>query len=106
MACLYFVAQMIGAVIGYGLLKGLTPDQIFNEKAGDYGFCATAPVDGITPFQAFMMEFIATMILTIICCSVWDPRNAKYQESIALKFGFAITLLSFAFVSRIYSNLI
>lgn len=100
MALIYIVAQMIGATIGYGLLKSLVPEKVFDENTGEYGFCSTVPHAGLTLLQAFMIEFIATMILIFICCSVWDPRNAKHQESVSLKFGFAITILSFAFVSR------
>lgn len=102
MAFAYFIAQMIGAVIGYGLLKALTPLHVFNENAGDYGFCATVPHADLSVFQVFMLEYIATMFLILLCCSAWDPRNRKHQDSVALKFGFAITILSFIFVSDFY----
>lgn len=100
MAILYFIAQMIGAVAGYGLLKALTPYSVFNENAGEYGFCATAPHADLTTFQAFMHEYVATMFLISLCCSVWDERNAKNTDSSPLKFGFAIMVLSMIFVSK------
>lgn len=103
MAGIYFLAQLIGAVVGYGLLKALTPYRVFNENAGDYGFCATAPQPDLNTFQVFMHEYLATMFLITLCCSVWDQRNAKNTDSIPLKFGLAIMVLSMIFVSQIYS---
>lgn len=99
MAIVYFFAQLIGAVIGYRLLKALTPDEVYEKSCGKYGFCATGPHDSINEFQAFFIEFIATTVLITVCCAVWDPRNAKHQDSVPLKFGSVITFLSFAFVS-------
>lgn len=100
MAIGYFFAQMLGALVGYGLLKALTPEKAFSETAGEHGFCATVPiVNDLNPFQLLMLEFIATTFLITLCCSVWDPRNAAQIDSIPLKFGFAVTILSFVFVS-------
>lgn len=44
--------------------------------------------------QAFAVEFLITMVLTLICCGVWDPRNAKHHDSVPLRFGLAITCLA------------
>lgn len=99
MAICYFAAQMLGAIVGYGALKALTPDIIFGESAGEHGFCASVLNSHLSPFQGFMFEFIATLFLISLCCSVWDPRNSANQDSIAIKFGAAITILSFVFVS-------
>lgn len=103
MAIIYFLAQMIGATLGYGMLKALTPYKVFNENAGEYGFCATAPQADLNTFQVFMHEYMATMFLITLCCSVWDQRNAKNTDSIPLKFGLAIMVLSMIFVSPIHS---
>lgn len=103
MAIIYFLAQMIGATVGYGMLKALTPNRVFNENAGEYGFCATVPQADLNTFQVFMHEYMATMFLITLCCSVWDQRNAKNTDSIPLKFGLAIMVLSMIFVSPIYS---
>lgn len=99
MAVLYFFAQLIGALIGYRLLRALTPDSILEKNCGLYGFCATGPHPEITEIQAFTMEFVSTAVLITVCCAVWDPRNSKHQDSVPLKFGALITFLSFAFVS-------
>lgn len=89
---------MVGAVGGYGLLMALTPQKVFNENAGEYGFCATAPQIHLTTLQVFMHEYVATMFLITLCCSVWDQRNAKNSDSTPLKFGLAIMALSMIFV--------
>lgn len=99
MAVLYVFAQLIGALIGYRLLKALTPESIVEKNCGTYGFCATAPHPDVTELQAFCMEFISTGVLITVCCAIWDPRNAKHQDSVALKFGALITFLSIVFVS-------
>lgn len=94
MACVYFVAQMLGAFMGYGLLMVVTPADVFAPLgATGPGLCVTAPHPDISPFQAVAMEYIATTILILICGGVWDPRNSKYQDSIPMKFGFAITAI-------------
>lgn len=102
MAILYFFGQLIGAVLGYRLLQALTPVTILEENSGQYGFCANAPHAQLSVAQSFFIEFFATLVLISVCCGVWDPRNAKNQDSVALKFGFVVTLLSFIFVSCLF----
>lgn len=94
MAFIYFVAQMLGAFMGYGLLMVVTPATLFfpSDPAAP-GLCMTVPHSSLTLTQAVLIEFIATSVLILICCGVWDPRNAKYGDSIPLKFGFAITAI-------------
>lgn len=94
MACIYFVAQLLGAFMGYGLLLVITPADIFGPLGAEQtGLCVTAPHASLTPYQALAFEYISTTVLIMICAGVWDPRNAKYQDSIPLKFGFAITAI-------------
>lgn len=97
MALGYFVAQVVGAFMGFGVLKMLTPSDVFSdalEKGA--GFCVTSPNPRITLPQAVGIEFLATAVLTLVCCGVWDPRNAKHHDSVALKFGFTIGCLAVA----------
>lgn len=102
MAIVYFFAQLIGAILGYRLIQALTPLNILelSVNKGNYGFCATAPLSDLSTFQAFALEYFATTVLISICCAVWDPKNAKYQDSTPLKFALAITILSHIFVSN------
>ncbi|EDW01053.1 aquaporin AQPcic isoform X2 [Drosophila grimshawi] len=90
MALVYFAGQMLGAFIGYGLLKALLPDPTLD------GLCVTLPHATVTTPQAFGIEFVATSILIIVCCGVWDPRNAKHHDSVAIRFGLAIAGLACA----------
>jgi len=95
MAFIYFVAQMLGAFIGYGLLKALLPEAVFIEQDN---FCVTQPMN-VSSTQAFGIEFAATSILIIVCCGVWDPRNSKHHDSVAIRFGLAVACLACSAVS-------
>lgn len=99
MAIIYFFAQLIGATVGYRFLVALTPVKALAQSGGKYGFCQTAPHDDLNEFEVFACEYIATTVLISICCAVWEPRNNTKQDSVAIKFGLAITILSYIFVS-------
>lgn len=91
MAIVYFVAQLLGAFMGYGLLMVMTPLDILRPFGiSGTGLCVTAPHPDLTPLQALGMEYLSTTILILICGGCWDPRNLQHQDSIPLKFGFAI----------------
>lgn len=91
MAIVYCIAQLLGAFMGYGLLIVVTPADIFRPFGIDVPeLCMTLPYKDVTPIQAVAMEYLSTSVLILICGGVWDPRNEKYQDSIPLKFGFAI----------------
>lgn len=98
MAFVYVIAQCLGAFMGYGLLVTLTPTNIM--QASGNSVCVTKPHAFVTMPQAFLIEFIATATLIWFCCSIWDPRNAKSQDSIPLRFGLAVAGLASATVSK------
>ncbi|XP_017867985.1 PREDICTED: aquaporin AQPcic isoform X1 [Drosophila arizonae] len=93
MAFVYFVGQMLGGFIGYGLLMALLPPSTLDVPNG---LCVTLPHSEVNNLQAFGIEFVATGILVIVCCGVWDPRNAKHHDSVAIRFGLAIACLACA----------
>uniref|UniRef100_A0A6P4FR96 Aquaporin isoform X1 n=2 Tax=Drosophila rhopaloa TaxID=1041015 RepID=A0A6P4FR96_DRORH len=93
MALAYFVAQMLGAFIGYGLLMILLPHESLTVGAG---LCVTLPHTAVTTGQALGIEFVITSILVIVCCGVWDPRNSKFHDSVGIRFGLAIACLACA----------
>lgn len=66
----YFLGQMLGGYLGYGLLRVLFPNT-------DNGFCMTQPA--IDTARAFGLEFVITAILMLVYCGVVDPRNADLQ---------------------------
>lgn len=75
MAFVYFVAQLMGAFMGYGLLILVTPADIFRPFGIDVPeLCMTLPFKDLTPVQAVAMEYISTSVLILICGGVWDPR--------------------------------
>lgn len=45
-----------------------------------------------------MTEVLATGVLVFFACAAWDPRNGKNGDSLSLKFGLCIVMLSFAVV--------
>lgn len=94
MAAVYFVGQMLGGFIGYGLLKVVLPFSALMVTDASHGICVTAPHPEISLVQALCIEFIITAVLALVCCGVWDSRNAKYHDSVALRFGFTIACLA------------
>ncbi|XP_058461218.1 aquaporin AQPAe.a-like isoform X2 [Malaya genurostris] len=97
MALGYVVAQILGAFMGFGALKLLTPADVFSSALETgAGFCATTPNSRITVAQAVGIEYLVSGVLVLVCCGVWDPRNAKHHDSVALKFGFTIGCLAVA----------
>jgi aquaporin related protein len=64
------------------------------EDTGDHGFCMTLPNNEINDFQAFLVEFLATMLLILVLCSAWDKRNATKHDSLPIKFGLVIIVLA------------
>lgn len=95
-ACIYFMAQMLGAFMGYGLLKVVIPQHIFNptNSTDGPGLCTTIPHADVSNIQALTIEFVATTVLILVCCAVWDERNSHLHDSVALRFGFVIFLLA------------
>lgn len=96
MALVYLVAQLLGAFIGYGLLKLLVPTNVVDVG---HGLCVTLPHSEISVAQAFGIEFVVTSILILVCCGVWDPRNSNFHDSVGIRFGLAVAGLACAAVS-------
>lgn len=94
MALAYFVAQMVGAFIGYGLLKAVLPESAIYSAENPNGVCLTSLNSTLTPWQGLAVEFLITCVLISVCCGVWDPRNATKQDSLPVRFGLAIACLS------------
>lgn len=89
----YFIAQFGGAYLGFGLLKLLTPPEIFRRpelSADTPGCCSTVIRADMTVWQGLMIEFIATSVIILTFCAIVDPRNKNNTDSISLRFGFVI----------------
>jgi len=97
MAIVYFVGQMLGGFIGFGLLKAMVPNEaIFPNNSTEPGLCTTVPRADLHPGQAVAIEFMVTSCLILVVCAVWDPRNAKYHDSVTIRFGLAVAALACA----------
>lgn len=94
MAIIYFCGQMLGGFIGYGLLKVVLPVTAFAVKGSAHQLCVTVPHADVGPMKGVAIEFIITAILILVCCGVWDPRNAKFHDSVPIRFGLAIACLA------------
>ncbi|XP_034238298.1 aquaporin-like [Thrips palmi] len=102
-AIVYFISQCIGGALGFGLLKALTPTPLMywgRELAANAtaaaapGPCCTVPHAELHASQAVLGEFVGTAALLILCCSVWDPRNAANTDGIPIKFGLLIAAVA------------
>lgn len=94
MSFVYVVAQIIGGFLGYGLLKLVLPVAIIKSPEADHGFCITLPHSEIGALKAFGIEFIISTVLIFVCCGVWDSRNSAFGDSVAIRFGLAVSGLA------------
>lgn len=104
MGLVYFAAQILGGFMGFGVLKAISPSHVFEHAEGTAGLCTTMPAATLSPFQAVVVEFILTMVLILVCCGVWDPRNGKNSDSIPLRFGLAVACLALVGVRKAIKN--
>ncbi|XP_048507781.1 aquaporin AQPAe.a-like isoform X2 [Athalia rosae] len=96
---IYMVGQVLGAVIGYGMLKVVTPSDLLHaggDGSSSTSFCMTMVSTKLTLVQGLLTETVATGILIFLCCASWDPRNEKNSDSTALKFGLTVAALAMA----------
>lgn len=95
MAILMSLAQILGATLGFGLLRLMTPEDIFFQD-GHTGTCMTLPHPSVSVTKAFFIEFLLTSALITMICGVWDPRNRNNGDSAPLRVGLSIIALSLA----------
>ncbi|XP_063704947.1 aquaporin-like isoform X2 [Culicoides brevitarsis] len=94
MGLAYIAAQLVGSVLGYGLLKVIsTHEAMFPAGEEATGLCVTMPAAGLGVTQAFFVEFICTGILVLVVCGIWDPRNKKHTDSTPLRVGLTVAVL-------------
>jgi glycerol uptake facilitator-like aquaporin len=56
--------------------------------------CVTTPDPEMTSLQAVLAEFLATAILVLVVCSVFDKRNAHNTDSVSIKFGLTVAAIA------------
>ncbi|RZC41003.1 MIP domain containing protein, partial [Asbolus verrucosus] len=95
-APVYILSQILGAIVGFALLHSVTQDK-FILGPGDFpGVCSPMLNPNITEIQGFVLEFSISFILVLVCCGVWDRRNAVKTDSIPIRFGLTIAGLALA----------
>lgn len=96
-ALVYIISQLIGAVIGFGMLKVVTPKGKLTSTEDPSMFCVTDLHIDVSAIQGLLLEGIATGVLMLVICSIWDKRNEANTDSVPIKFGFVIAVLASAF---------
>lgn len=84
--CLFILAQVIGALIGGGFLKGVTP----GKYQGTLG--CTVPHEDIGAQQAFGVEFLITFILVFTVFASCDTKRNDLRGSAPLTIGLSVTV--------------
>ncbi|XP_014474308.1 PREDICTED: aquaporin AQPcic-like [Dinoponera quadriceps] len=97
-ALIYIVSQIIGGILGFGILKVVTPTEKLTAGTVEQAdmFCVTDVHGSMSAIQGFLLEAIATGVLMLLVCSVWDVRNEKNTDSVPLKFGLTVAVLAMA----------
>ncbi|XP_011495985.1 PREDICTED: aquaporin AQPAe.a-like [Ceratosolen solmsi marchali] len=98
-AFLYFIAQIFGTIVGFGLLKIITPIGFLKASVNSSlnEFCITDLHPHVSLMQGLLIEGIATAILMFIACSIWDVRNCQDTDAVSIKFGLSVTALATSF---------
>ncbi|XP_067634434.1 aquaporin AQPcic-like isoform X2 [Eurosta solidaginis] len=90
MTIAYFIAQILGAYLGYGLMLMLIPPSAISWEGAAHSVCIPSRNPDITVNQAFCIEFIITALVIFTTCSAADARNAALQDSMPIRFGIVI----------------
>ncbi|KAL3281493.1 hypothetical protein HHI36_004700 [Cryptolaemus montrouzieri] len=92
---LYFGAQILGGIGGFGLLKVITPDGFLGD-GNSTGICSPNLGNKVTPLQGASIEFALTFMLVMVCAAVWDCRNSTKHDSLTIRLGLAVAVLAMA----------
>ncbi|GLV40994.1 prip [Carabus blaptoides fortunei] len=83
---LYIVVQCVGALVGTGILKAVTPDKV-------QGSLGLTDIQGeVSPVQGFGMEFMLGFILVFVVFGVCDENRHENKSIGPLAIGLAVTL--------------
>ena len=96
-AIFYVIAQCVGAVIGAGALKGLTPPSV----QGSLG--ATGINPSLSQGQGFGVEFMVTFVLVLTVFASCDDKRTDLNGSAPLTIGLSVTLCHLFAVSILLS---
>lgn len=94
MLIVYIVAQLFGSILGYAIFLAMVPDDGVDDRS-----CLCLIHPSCPNWKAFLVEFVLTSVLIYLCLAVWDERNLKWGDSIAVKFAVLITMVCLTGVS-------
>lgn len=98
---IYFVAQLLGALAGYGTVKIIVPSEYMTSPGG-----VCSPGGWLQGgFESMLMEFILSFMLVLICGAIWDWKNLDKHDSVTIRLGLAVAVLAMAGGSFSGSNM-
>ncbi|XP_022084113.1 lens fiber major intrinsic protein-like [Acanthaster planci] len=83
-AIVYVFAQVLGGMVGAGILRGLSPSY--------WSGGPTVPQQGVEEWQAFIMEILLTFQLVFTVFSTVDPDRKGFAGSGPLAIGLSVGL--------------
>ncbi|XP_060108054.1 aquaporin-5-like [Heteronotia binoei] len=82
----YVALQLMGAIVGAGLIYSLTPSKVHGTLAlNDLS-------DDVSPGEALVVEIILTFFVVMCIFSSTDKRRTDNQDNPALAIGLAVTM--------------
>ncbi|XP_022919086.2 aquaporin-like [Onthophagus taurus] len=94
---IYLIAQCLGSIAGHALALLVVSqemiDAFYEEKSA--GIFTLVKGKNCEDWQVCLIEFVLTLLIVIVCASVWDWRNRKI-DSLGIRFGFLIVVLVLA----------
>ena len=93
-ALLYMIAQCLGAILGAGILLGVTPAL----NRGALGVTMLHP--NINQYQGFGVEFCVTFVLVFCVFATCDGQRSDIHGSRALSIGLSVTVCHLFAVSK------
>ncbi|XP_022820243.1 lens fiber major intrinsic protein-like [Spodoptera litura] len=88
----YVVAQMLGAVLGFGALLGTTPAEAAHAPTG-----CTLPAPNVSALSAALLEAALTGVLALACCGLWSAHDpARPDPAVPIKLGLVVAGLVYA----------
>ena len=88
-ALLYIVVQTVGAVVGAGVLKGLSTT---SNSANESTLCTPAPSEGVSVGQVFGIELVITFVLVFTVFVTCDSLRTGFGGSGPLAIGLSLTM--------------
>jgi len=87
-ALAYIIAQVLGGITGAAILRGVLNNVI--SGAGHYG--STVLMNGTSPFQGYVFEFMATslLIFTVFGTAVDKDAKGNIKSLAPIPIGFAV----------------